>query len=100
MSLRMVKYPHRGPNAKSLIRLSTTVHVDEYVDFDVDVEIEEFVKGLRPEDRVALMRALAGGSHGPAVDGGVHPEDAYYAFARGDLDTVRRFVCEAAGRIA
>jgi hypothetical protein len=100
MSVRMSRQFFGRVKDKPIIRFSTEVHVDEYVEVDAEIDLEEFVKSLKAEDRAVLMKALASGADVPACDGGVHPQDAYYAFARGDLETVRKFVCESAGRIA
>lgn len=100
MSVRMVRRNPLKDDGKRMIRVSTEVYVEEYVDVEADVDLEEFVSRLKPDDRALLLRALSAGSDQPACEGGVHPQDAYYAMARGDLETVRRFVCEAAGRIA
>jgi hypothetical protein len=100
MSVRMARRTLRGGGSKPTIVLSTTVLVEEHVDVDEDIDLDEFVKSLKPEDRAELMKALMVGNDGPAVDGGIHPQVAYYAMARGDHEVVRRFVCECAGRIA
>jgi hypothetical protein len=100
MSVRMRRHPSAKAGSKGIIVVSTAVHVEEYVDVDAEIDVDEFVKGLKPEDRAELMKALMAGDRGAAFDGGIHPQDAYYAMARGDIDMVRRFVCECAGRIA
>lgn len=101
MSLHFAKRNH-GPNkGKHVAVLSTTVDVETEVDVDVDIDIGELVEDLDDDARKALAEAL--GMHAVAVDldeGDPTAEQAYYAFHRGDMETVRRFLCAAAGRIA
>lgn len=71
-----------------------SIYVDKYVEVSIDA-------ADLTEDQVReLVEAKFGVGSGEAIDSGVTPEQAYYAMHRGDMETVRRFVCGAAGRIA
>lgn len=68
----------------------------------VEVDLHELVAELSTADRKLLVEILEkeGVDVGTLSGDAITPEVAYYAFANGDMETVRRFVCEAAGRIA
>lgn len=69
------------------------------VDVDVDLDDDEIIEALNDKSKEYLIR-LAKLSAAEVTFDGVSAEQAYYAMHRGDTETVRRFVCGAAGRIA
>jgi hypothetical protein len=91
----MVKRVNKKTNeVKRLISFSTEVELDTTVDVDVEMDLDELAASIDDEDRAALLTALQTGGNSQRA------EDAYYAFNRGDMNRVRDFLCELAGRIA
>lgn len=93
--MKMVKrFNPKTNDVKRLIRFNTEAVVDTTVDVDVEMDLDELVASIDDEDRAALLTALQTGGKSQRA------EDAYYAFHQGDMNRVREFLCELAGRIA
>lgn len=72
------------------------------VNVSVSIDLEELVDEISRQERRELVSILKekGVDVTDLEDGGPTAENAYYAFANGDMETARLFLCAAAGRIA